>query len=124
MEKSNLRGRILKELHGLISQSCSNEAASGTFRKLHELIVKKYYNATDVVIDYHRKRVQIDVVLDEAAYDPTKVNTHIPTFRANLLFKNIGEFLSSCIETDRNSLAFYAWLLRTFSKKDIELSVV
>ena len=124
MENQSLKGRILKELESLISRSCSRRERSGKFRRLHQLLIQKHYNATDVNIDYHRKRVTLEVVSDDLAYQPGKLNINLSTFRANLLFNNLKEFLRSCVETDHKSLAFYAWLLRTYYNKEVPLMSV
>lgn len=124
MENSTLRLKITREIENLISKSCSNPQTTDKFNTLHVALLKKFYNATDVSIDYHRKRVELDIVMDDEKYDPQKVNTNIPTLHANLLFKNLKDFLNSCIEIDAKSLGFYAGLLRSFSKKDATLTVV
>ena len=123
MENSTLRMKIKTEIEGLISKSCADQKATDKFETLHIALLKKYYNAADVSIDYHRKRVALDIVMDDGQYDPQKVNTHIPTLHANLLFKNLKDFLKSCVEMDAKSLGFYAGLLRTFTKKDVTLTV-
>lgn len=124
MENSSLRGRILIEIENLISHSCANPKKTDKFEKLHIALLKKYYNATDVSIDYHRKRVKMDIVMDDTCYDPKKVNLYLPMLHANLFFKNLKEFLRSCIEKDSKSLGFYAGLLRTFTNKEVALTVV
>lgn len=124
MENSSLRGRILMEIENLISLSCADQKATDKFEKLHIALLKKYYNAADVTIDYHRKRVRMDIVVDDAYYDPKKINLYLPTLHANLFFKNLKEFLRSCIERDSKSLGFYAGLLRTFTNKEVVLSAV
>jgi len=124
MENSTLRLKITREIENLISKSCSTPQTTDKFNTLHVALLKKFYNATDVSIDYHRNRVELDIVMDDEKYDPQKVNTNIPTLHANLLFKNLKDFLKSCIELDAKSLGFYAGLLRTFTKKDVTLTVV
>ena len=124
MENSTLSKRITREIENLISRSCANQQATDEFNTLHVALLKKYYNAADVSIDYHRKRVEMEIVMDDKQYDPKKVNTYIPTLHANLLFKNLKDFLKSCIELDAKSLGFYAGLLRTFTKKDVTLTLV
>lgn len=123
MENSNLKGRILMEIESLISRSCPKRKIPKRFENLHVAILKKHYNATDVSIDYHRKRVEMDIVMDDKDYDPKKVNLHIPTLHANLLFKNLKDFLKSCIDKDNRSLAFYAGLLRSYEDKDVKLTL-
>ena len=124
MEKSGLRGRILMEIEMLIAQSCDPEKINKRFRKMHQLILKKHYNAADVAIDYHRKRVKMDIVLDDSQYQPDTVNTDMATFPANFFFNKLWDFLRSCLTDDNKSLAFYSGLLKTFAKKDVELMSV
>lgn len=108
----------------MIRRSCKYENKSLNFRKLHQLIIKKHYNATEVQIDYHRKRINLEVLADDRQYDPGNLNINLPTLRVNLLFKDLITFLRSCVETDRKSLAFYAWLLRTYAPKEVHTTLV
>ncbi len=118
MENSNLKGRILQEIEGLISESCPEEKVSLQFENLHVALLKKHYNAADVSIDYHRRRVYMDIVMDDQAYDPKKVNTELPTLRANVWFRNLVDFLKSSLDRDNRSLAFYASLLKSYRNND------
>ena len=124
MENSTVKRKIAKEIENLISESCNSQKSTDQFKNLHEAILKKYYNAADVSIDYHRKRVEMDIVMDDTYYNPKKVNTYMPTLHANLIFKNLKDFLKSCIEKDAKSIGFYANLLRTFTQKDVPLTVI
>jgi len=121
VENSNLKKRLFSEIESLISRSCPNRNVSQEFKNLHVAILKKYYNAAEVSIDYHRKRVAMDIIIDEGLYDPNTVNMYIPTLHANLLFKNLKDFLKASLDKDSKSLAFYASLLRTYEHKDITL---
>ena len=124
MENSKLRARILMDIESLISKSCSQVALDKSFQNLHKLILKKHYNATDVSIDYQRNRVNMEIVMDDQNYDPRSVNLQLNTFPANFFFKNLCDFLKSCLDQDNKSLAFYAGLLRSFTKKDVSLMPV
>ena len=124
MEKSKLRERVLVELEKLISLSCRNPTGSQNYQQLHIALLKKYYNATNVSIDYHRHRIQMEVILDDSVYDPKTVNTYLPTIYTNLLFKSLNNFLSSCIEKDNKSVGFYSQLLKSFGKSRKELKLV
>lgn len=124
MEKSKLRERVLVELEKLISQSCKNPADSKKYQQLHIALVKKYYKATSVSIDYHRHRIQMEVIQDESDYDPKKVNTYLPTIYTNLLFYNLNKFLISCVEKDVISIGFYAQLLNSFGRTKTALELV
>ncbi|WP_299530025.1 hypothetical protein [Ulvibacterium sp.] len=124
MENSSLKGRILTEIENLISQSCANQKTTSKFEKFHIALLKKHYNAAEVSIDYHRKRVKMNIVMDDTCYDPKTINLYLPMLHVNLFFKNLKEFLKSCIEQDSKSLGFYAGLLRSFTNKEVTLMVV
>jgi hypothetical protein len=122
MEKSSLRAKVLKEIENLVAGS-TKQRVPQKYENLHVAILKNHYNAAEVSIDYHRKRVAMDIVVDDRAYDPKKVNTYIPTLHANLLFKNLTEFLKSCLDKDSKSLAIYAALLKSFKDQGANYSV-
>jgi len=124
MEKTNLKGRILMELESLISRSCAKSKMTKNFQSLHRAVIKNHYNATDVSIDYHRKRIAMDIVMNEKDYDPQKINLKLPTLYTNLFFNNLCEFLKSCIDRDNRSLAFYAGLLKSYAKKEEDFLLV
>ncbi len=124
MEKSSFRGRVLTDIESLISRSCAKSKMNRNFKHLHEVILKKHYNAADVTIDYHRKRIEMEIVMDDTCFDPQGVNMNVPTLHVNLLFKNLCDFLKSCLESDRRSLAFYAGLVRRYSQAEIALTSV
>ena len=121
MENSNLKGRILMEMNSLIAQSCPKQKRSLDFQKLHDAIVRNHYNAADLSIDYHRRRVEMDIVMDDQNYDPKTVNLYMPTIHANLWFRNLRDFLKSCIDYDNRSIAFYASLLRSYTDKNLPI---
>ena len=123
MDNLSLRERILMELENLVSRSCNKGEVTKQSQQLHELLLKKHYNAVGVQIDYHRRRVEMDIVMDDTVYDPKKVNTFIPTIHANFFFKNLKDFLLSGVHSDSKSLAFYAGLLRKMNKKDTPLQL-
>ena len=122
MENSTLKLKIKSEIEKLISESCANPQSTKKFETLHVALLKKHYNAADVSIDYHRKRIVLDIVMDDTFYKPSKVNMTLPILHANLFFKNLKDFLKSCIVTDTESMGFYAGLLRTFTNKEVKLT--
>jgi hypothetical protein len=121
MENSNLSGRILMEMEDLIAQSCPKQKVNQNFEPLHVDLIKKHYNAAEVSIDYHRRRVEMDLVINDTDYDPKTVNLYIPTLHVNLWFRDLCDFLKSCIDRDTRSLAFYAGLVRSFKEKEKHL---
>ncbi|RNC92040.1 MAG: hypothetical protein ED555_02715 [Allomuricauda sp.] len=121
METSRLTTRILTETEKLISQSCETNAPDKKSIDLHKLLLKKYYNAADVTIDYERHRIQMDVIISEEDYDPKTVNLALATVPVNLFFKNLAVFLKSCLERDVKSLAFYARILLQYTNRNMAL---
>lgn len=124
MENSNLKGRILLEMENLIVQSCPEQKITLDYENLHVAILQNHYNAADVSIDYHRKRIEMDIVMDDHNYDPKTVNLYMPTLRANFWFRNLRDFLKSCIDYDHKSLAFYASLLRRYTNNQLPVMTV
>ncbi len=121
MENSKLRGRILMEMEDLIAQSCPKQKVNQNFEPLHVDLIKKHYNAAEVSIDYHRRRVKMDLVINDKDYNPKTVNLYMPTLHVNLWFRDLRDFLKSCIDRDTKSIAFYAGLIRSFKGKDKQL---
>ena len=123
MQKAEIKEKVLSELENLISLSCSNPKSYEKFNHFHIAILKKHYNAADVNIDYHRNRVQLDIILDDKIFKAEKVNINIPTLYTNLLFPNLRKFLKSCVDNDSKSIGFYAQILSSFNKKDKQFSL-
>lgn len=118
MKNSKIGSSVYHELENAISQSCKSSRTTKQHEELHKALLKKYYNATDVAIDYHRQRIKMNIVMDESRYSPGKVNTNLPLLPTNLIYDNLRTFLKSCIDTDKRSLGFYAQLLRAFTTKE------
>lgn len=119
MENSSLRGRVLMEIENLVTRSCPKQKVPQQFKNLHVAILKNHYNAADVVFDYHRRRVEMAIVMDDTAYDPKTVNFALPTLHANLWFRNLCDFLKTCIDRDSKSVAFYAGLLKSYQSNEM-----
>lgn len=118
MENSYLKRRILFEIENLITTSCPKKNISLQFESLHVAILKKYYNASEVSIDYHRRRIEMEIIMSDTEYDPKTVNLYMHTLHANLWFRNLSDFLKSCIDKDNKSLAFYSSLLSSYRNSD------
>ncbi len=116
MKKLELRMKLVTQIYNLISSTCS-QRINNDARALHIAIIKKHYNAIDVTIDYYRKRIVMDIVMDDIDYSPDTINTHIPTFKANFYYLDLQNFLKSCIAKDDKSIAFYACLLQEAKQK-------
>lgn len=123
MKSKMIENRILSDLEELISESCNHRESNTRFEDLHRDLLRNHYNAADVDIDYHRKRIKMLVLTDESGYRPGGVNLNLPVVYVNLLFGNLREFLTGCLRRDRRSLSFYAQLLRGFKSKSPQLAL-
>lgn len=125
MEISRLGTKILMEIEKLIDQSLD---ASGTplpnFEDLHKALLKNHYKAACATIDYHRHRVEMDIIINEEDYQPHKINMVLSTVPINIYFRDLGEFLKSCLDTDVKNLAFYTRLIRFYTNSDVALIAV
>ena len=115
METLNVKSRVLMEMEKLIARSSAKGKMTKKIQSFHEAIIKRHYNAADVVIDYHRHRVKMNIVMDEEVYDPKTINMNLTILPMNLFFKNLRVFLKSCLERDAKSIAFYAKLITDLS---------
>lgn len=106
------------EMERLIARSSAKGKMTKKIQSFHEAIIKKHYNAADVAIDYHRHRIKMNVLMDESGYDPKTVNLDLDLLPTNLFFKNLRDFLKSCLERDAKSIAFYAKLIKDLSNKE------
>lgn len=122
MKSQSIQRKILNEFERLIIHSC-NDPKGSEFKELHIALLKKSYNAAEVIIDYRRKRIAMDIVSDDTVYDPKKINMHLPTFRTSMPFKSLCAFLKTCIAKDRASLAFYASILQSRKNRKTTLVV-
>ena len=124
MKNSHLERRILFEIENLITISSLKKEVSLQFKNLHIALLKKHYNASEVSIDYHRRRVEMQIIMDDNDYDPKTINSYLPTLHTNLWFRNLSDFLKSCIDSDFRSLAFYASLLNSYRNTEKLLAAV
>ncbi len=92
---------IIDEVKNLISYSIINENKEKTdFQMMHRAIVKKYFDAKHVTIDYEAETIDLKLPVGKKKY------TSI-TFEC----QNIERFLKSCLKKDEKSIFFYQTLL-------------
>lgn len=106
---------VQKKMEILINKSCQNGNTKNSLKELHIALIQKYYNASDVSIDYHRQRVNMNILFDDSSYNPKSIHNSLDTFPVNLLFNNLGEFLKTCIEDVHKHVPFYTELLKTYN---------
>ncbi|MCJ7756980.1 MAG: hypothetical protein MUP24_02455 [Gillisia sp.] len=92
---------IIDEIKNLISFSITNpEVENAKFEDLHRSIIKKYFDARDIKIDYKALTIDLKLPMSNSKY------TQI-TFEC----LDLSGFLQSCIRSDEGSLCFYQELL-------------
>ncbi len=111
------------EMEKMITDNNPKGKMTKKVMEFHKAIIKKYYNAVDVKIDYHRHRVTMDIIIDDSMYDPKTVNKKLLVLPTNMYFISLTAFLKSCVESDCKSLAFYAKLLKDFTEKDLAKAI-
>ena len=96
---------IIEELKSLIIYSCNEGQQTGSsFLSLHKGLVKVYFEARNVDIDYETQKVKADLPITPTQY--TKVSFDC---------QNLERFLKSCIKNDRKSLLYYQNVLAYYS---------
>lgn len=96
---------ILDEVKNLISYSIvSKNLESSNFQLMHRAIVKKYFDAKHVNIDYKNESIDLKLPVGQKKY------TSI-TFEC----QNLERFLRSCLKKDEKSIFFYQNLLSHYN---------
>lgn len=96
---------ILNEVNNLITYSCRNKMIRSTnFHTLYRAIIKKHFNAFDVIIC--EEDMEINMKIRATNNDYVNVSCKCP---------DLEGFLKSCIENDRSSLSFYQNMLTYYN---------
>ncbi|MUP42178.1 hypothetical protein [Christiangramia aestuarii] len=96
---------IIDEVKNLISYSITQKDTNKSeFHTLHRAIIKKYFEAKHVNIDYKEQTIDLKLPVGQKKY------TSI-TFEC----QDIERFLKSCLKKDEKSLFFYQSLLNQFN---------
>lgn len=98
-------GLVLDEVKNLISYSIANkEASSQKFENLHCEILKRYFDAKDIQINYMAKTIDLKLPMSNSTY------TGI-TFEC----LDLDGFLQACLKSDKDSIYFYQNLLSNYN---------
>ncbi|MCP9198693.1 hypothetical protein MKO06_02155 [Gramella sp. GC03-9] len=96
---------IIDEIKNLISFSIQERNVENNgFQTLHRSIVKKYFEAKQVVINYDNQTIDMQLPVGHRKY------TSI-TFEC----QDIERFLKSCLKKDEKSLFYYQSLLSNYN---------
>lgn len=96
---------IIDEVKNLISYSISNKDADHKkFESLHRAIIKKYFDAKDIKINYMAQTIDLQLPMSNTNYTAI-------TFEC----LDLNNFLQSCIKSDEQSVFFYQNLLTHYN---------
>ncbi|WP_300435822.1 hypothetical protein [Christiangramia sp.] len=96
---------ILDEVKNLISYSISNKnEEDSNFQLMHRAIIKKYFDAKHVTINYDSQTIDLKLPVGQKKY------TNI-TFEC----QDLERFLKSCLKKDDKSLFFYQNILSHYN---------
>ncbi len=96
---------IIDEVKNLISYSLiSNDVDTQKFESLHSAVLKKYFEAKDIKINYLTQTIDLKLPISNNNY------TGI-TFEC----LDLNNFLQSCLKSDEQSLFFYQNLLTHYN---------
>ena len=102
---SNVTSLIIDEVKTLISYSIQNtDNEKGKFESLHCEILKKYFDAKEIEINYLAQTIDLQLPMSNKNY--TKI-----TFEC----LDLNNFLQSCLKSDKDSLYFYQDLLSNYN---------
>lgn len=89
--------QIIEEFKNFIHNSCTDPSQDiSKYSSLHKGIIKMYFAARRVDIDYANHTVKAEIPVSDFEY--TTVNFEC---------QDLDRFLSSCVKTDKRSLKFY-----------------
>ncbi|HSP11983.1 MAG TPA: hypothetical protein VLO29_05595 [Salegentibacter sp.] len=96
---------IIEEVKNLITYSITNpDVGINYFNTMHRAIIKKYFEAKNVEINYTEQTVEMQIPVGNKQY------TNI-TFEC----QNLQRFLKACLKKDNRSLEFYQSLLTHYN---------
>ena len=96
---------ILESFKNFIHNSCTDCSSTNTiYNSLHKGIIKMYFQARNVEIDYENKVIKAEIPVSDKEY--TSVSFEC---------LDLERFLTSCIKKDKRSLNFYQSALNYYS---------
>lgn len=95
---------ILDEVKNLISYSIINKGQDSNFQIMHRAIVKKYFDAKHVNINYDDETIDLKLPVGQKKYTSL-------TFEC----QDLERFLKSCLKKDEKSLFFYQNILNHYN---------
>ena len=106
--------QIIEQFKNFIHDSCATcETEMDKYSSLHKGIIKMYFGARRVEIDYKQQLIKAEIHM--APHQYTTVNFEC---------QDLDRFLSSCLKNDKRSLNFYQSSLNYYNHTPKALSQV
>lgn len=108
----------INDLNMLIDISCLDTTNVKLFEQFHNLLISLAYKATDVEIDYSRKRIHMNVLLEDIKgdylirYDDLMLRG----MSSNLFYSRLKDFLKLSIKDEEYIVNYYKILKFKFLK--------
>ena len=96
---------LINEIKNLIAYSVSNpDLENSNFRLLHRAIIKKYFEAKNVKIDYVNQTIDLQLPVGKRKYTSLSIEC-----------QDLERFLKSCLKKDDKSVFFYQSILTHYN---------
>lgn len=96
---------LIEEFKSFIHSSCKDcETELDKYSSLHKGIIKMYFGARRVDIDYKQQSIQAEIPISDSEF--TTVNFEC---------QDLDRFLTSCLKKDKRSLNFYQNSLKYYN---------
>ena len=96
---------LIEEFKNFVHSSCMNcQEKSSAYSSLHKGIIKMYFGARNVEIDYEKQVIKAEVPVSDHEY-----------ITVDFECQDLDRFLSSCIKKDKRSLNFYQSTLNYYN---------
>ena len=96
---------ILEEVKNLVTYSCkASMEVDSPFTSFHKGLVKVYFEARNVEIDYQRQIIRVEIPITETGYTTVSFDC-----------QDLERFLRSCVRSDKKSLLYYQNVLTYYS---------
>ena len=100
---------IVLEMKSLVSEGIAGVKDAGSpFPDFYQDLVRDYFKARKVEIDYVQEVVKVEIPVGEHRYT-----------QVNISCQPLEQFLASCVKTDEESLERYKKVLRKFERVEV-----
>lgn len=100
---------ILDEIKNLVIRSCNDVTdPNSIYNSLHKGIIKMYFEARNVEINYETRIIKVEIPVTEREYTTVSFEC-----------QDLSRFLNSCLKQDKRNLIFYQNALNYYSLQEV-----